>query len=119
MDSNLPFPVKTIYNLTAITLATLKKVCPAAAKELTDIDHDNIFWVITEKPELVSGSEEDGDEVWSQTNEVELAVWLAEDWDKVAVPFGDKKFVFLCGSWDDEGGNFWSATDKEWVNYSF
>lgn len=119
MDNILPFKTKTVNNLKAITTATLKALCPEAVKALKEVDHNNIFWVITEKPELQSGSEEEGDEVWSQTNEVELAVWLAEDWDKVAVDVGGVKVVFLCGSWDDEGGNFWDNTDKEWTNYSF
>lgn len=121
VNNNLPFKSKTVNGLNAITLATLKQICPEAADALDDqdIDHDNIFWVMAQKPVLISGSPEEGDEVWSETNEAELAVWLSEDWDKVSVPVDDLKVVFLCGSWDDEGGNFWDATHKEWSNYMF
>jgi len=116
----LPFNfVTNACGIKLITRETLKHISPDAFKRLGKVDHNETFWVMTERPELVSGTPEDDDEVWSGTNEVELAVWLSEDWDKVATEVAGMKVVLLCGSEDDECGNFWDASAKRWTNYMF
>ena len=102
-----------------ITRETLKKIAPAA---MTGPDNEDEYldtiWVMDEKPVLES-IESDGYENWSQTNEPELAEWLADVWDEVVVDLGDKKVVILCGGLDDEGGWFWNNSDQTWNTYAY
>lgn len=123
---NIPFT--EINGLKVITRETLALICPEAlACHQTDnvgaLDEDALdyIWFMDARPVLLKPvCEETYDrEEWSQTNEPELGEWIAEQWDEYAVPFGDGKILILCGSLDDEGGNFWCHTEKTWTNYSF
>jgi hypothetical protein len=106
-------PSKTTdIGIKLITKATLRKYCPEAAKAFADVEHNNVFWVMTEKPVL------NGD-VWTQTNESELAEWLSTEWDQHAVAVNGKEVVFLCGTQDDEYGYFWSSAGNYWTDYAF
>jgi hypothetical protein len=120
-SQSLPFPFTVgEAGIKLITRETLKQLCPSAAKALKGVDHADTFWVITQKPKQLSEGDEYGDgEEWSETNEPELAEWLAEDWETASVTLGDVKVIFLCGTQDDEYGNFWDNTQKRWVNYMF
>jgi hypothetical protein len=111
-----------------IDMNTLERLCPAAASGLSmsnlgdAVDHNDMFWVITEKPEMISDGGNDGDygrEEWTQTNEPELGYELSENWDSVACDVKGKKIVFLCGSHDDEYGYYWDNSDQEWVSYNY
>jgi hypothetical protein len=104
-------------------MSTLQKICPVAADSLhmsnlgSEVDHYDMFWVITEKPEMISS--DDYSEEWTQTNEPELAQTLSDGWDSISCDVKGKRVVFLCGSYDDETGYYWDNADQEWVNYNY
>lgn len=113
--------------LKVITRQTLALIAPEALScrvtsnvgplEEEDLD---VIWYMDQRPVLQHVTEDEyRDETWSETNEPELAAWLAEEWDRYAVPFGDVKVLILCGTHDDEYGNVWSHTEKVWHNYAF
>ena len=111
-------------DLKVITRETLAQLVPAAAQAQGIDDEDlNIIWYMDQKPRLLSASyEEDEDldrEEWTETNEPELAEWLSQDWDNVAVNVGGQQIVILCGSADDEYGKFWDNSAQEWSDYMF
>lgn len=72
---------------------------------------------MSEKPVKVSDDLDDEDErpEWTETNEPELAERIAEDWDNLQVG----GVVILCGTYDDEYGWLWNATDGEWESYMY
>ncbi len=109
--------------LKVITLDTLRMIAPQAAED-TSISEDDldIIWYMDRKPELqapVDSADDFGREEWSETNEPELAEWLSEDWDNIAIDVNGQKIVILAGTYDDEYGWFWSNADQTWHNYMF
>lgn len=126
MESSIPFTTtdNTTHQLKVITPETLAQICPeafaAAETQLDDTDL-SFIWIMTAKPQLVEpASEENYDrEVWTETNEPELAAWIAEVWDQAAVNVNGQQVVILCGTNDDEYGNFWDNSQKRWNNYAF
>ena len=117
-------------DITKISIDKLKRACLAAAQAAMggesniggEVDHNDIFWVITNKPRMVSGGSDEGEydrEEWTETNEPELASALVDNWESVACDVNGRKVVFLCGSEDDEYGYYWDNSDQEWVSYNF
>jgi hypothetical protein len=110
-----------------ITPEVLRQVLPAAYEAMMAQEPEklDIIWIMTEKPVPNEDSAETDDDgttyytEWTQTNEPELAEWLAEDWDRIAVNVDGEQVVFLCGTMDDEYGDFWDNGAQEWSNYMF
>lgn len=126
----------------AITIKELARIAPEALRakgvdpiailagedlEMSEEEEANLsmIWVMLEKPELVSIDSEPGydDEDcrpnYTQTNEPELAEWLIECWDDIVLEFEGQQFVVLCGSYDDEYGEFWDRSAGVWCSYCF
>ncbi len=116
-DDSAPKDIKKI------DMSTLERLCPKAAEaiHMSDlgeaVEHSDMFWVITQKPEMISSDEYS--EEWTQTNEPELAATLSDDWDSIACDVKGKKVVFLCGSYDDEYGYYYDNAGEEWVSYNY
>ena len=135
----MTIPVDINYTLEnglkTITLDTLNHIAPEAAASNIDGEDLDMIWIMTKKPIKVTsktsddddlievdpswGLDEDEQDTWTETKESELAEWIAEEWDQIAVGTGDQKVVILCGSWDDEYGRFWDASKKVWNHYNF
>lgn len=110
--------------LKMITAETLAKIAPeayAAAQVDLDFDESTPIWVMTAKPEMINPANDENyrREEWSETNEPELAEWIAEVWDQAAVNVGGQQVVILCGTEDDEYGSFWDASQGTWNDYMF
>jgi len=107
-------------DLKVITPETLGKIAPAALASLEEEDSD-IIWYMDKRPQLITPADETeyGREEWTETNEPELAEWLAEVWDSVAVDVGGQRIVILAGTADDEYGKFWDNANQVWSSYMF
>lgn len=106
--------------LTAISVKTLKRVAPQAFRSVDKEDLEAGLWVMLEKPVPLSDPDETGfSDEWSQTNEPELAEWIAAEWDQLTVDIDGKKAVIICGSWDDEYGWVWVPAKGAWQTYAY
>jgi len=106
----------------------LGQIVPAAlAAAQLELDEEDLetIWVMKNPPVPEEGTEEidtDGSTFyrsWSETNESELAEWIAQNWDQISVDVNGQRMVILCGSDDDEYGYFWSNADQKWHNYAY
>lgn len=105
--------------LNVISAKTLRRVVPNAFKSADKDDLKKGLWVITERPVPLDPDEHGWSEDWSQTNEPELAEWIAQEWDNLTVDIDGTKAVIISGSWDDEYGNVWIPSEGVWQNYAY
>jgi hypothetical protein len=105
-------------NLKTITKKTLRKIAPKALRSNVDKEELDVLWIMTAPP-VKQEDDEDGYETWSETNEPELAEYVASAWDELAISVGGQQVVVFCGTWDDEYGNVWNNSSGEWENYNY
>ena len=117
---------KIRQKLKTITAKELKRIAPEAYKAANDDDDEELhdIWIMTTKPVPVGQPVGVDNGVpyyyeWTETNEPELAEELANNWDNIAMKFGDQQVVILYGSLDDECGNYWIESEKRWQNYAY
>jgi hypothetical protein len=105
-------------SINKISREELGQACHAAlvaAEAERDDDELEMIWVMSQKPVIINAGVDGDGEEWTETNEPELAAWLSEEWEENAV----NGSVYLCGSYDDEYGWFWSNSRQSWVSYCF
>jgi len=120
INENIPHTIALDY-LKVISRETLEQLAPQAVTAMQDVgteapgeeDLTGGIWFMDKKPKLlVPGDEEE----WSETNEPELAEWIAREWDNFAV---DDGVVVFAGTLDDEYGWVWDNSAQAWHNYAY
>jgi len=119
INENIPYTVDG-NNLKVISRETLQKHAPQAFALAQDdsIETPDLaggIWFMNKKPEVVVPFSEEDEEQWTETNEPELAEWIAEFWDSFAI----QGVVILAGTLDDEYGWVWDNSTNVWQSYSY
>jgi hypothetical protein len=74
---------------------------------------------MNKKPELLGPGGEEDEVQWTETNEPELAEWIAEFWDSFAIDIEGQRVVIFTGTLDDEYGWVWDNSTNVWHSYAY